>query len=528
MQMMLGGKHGREVALATSGNRVAVRTLSRGPIRKSALSRTARSAMGKTAQALQFDGAHIAFLQSDEMGADDLKAQLKGEDQFEFAGSALTLEGTDETIAYTEKMFVALQPDASDAHAREMLSALGDNWHVVRRLTVARHAYLLAPRASVGRDIFNLSMEFVQRGEVDRCHPEFLRERGFRSVYPQQWHLGKRVIDGRLIEQSAGVDGAWTASRGAGVTIAVIDDGVDTGHPEFSTPGKIVSEFDFTERVADARPKTAGDRHGTACAGVACAAGISGATGVAPDAALMPIRLRSGLGGIDESDAIMWAVEKGADVISCSWGPVDGKWFDPNDPRHDFEAPISDNTALALDAALTTGRQGRGCVVCWAAGNGNESVDLDGWASYPGVTAVSACDDRGVRSVYSDFGKAIDIAFPSNTFAFGGTPEPLTPGIWTTDRRGAKGYNQQTGPGGNFTESFGGTSSACPGAAGAAALVLAVDPMMRGDEVVQALQETAVRIDEPGGGYDATGHSDLYGAGRVNAEAAVYSRLQLL
>lgn len=528
MHMMLGGESGRELALATSGNRVAVRTVSRGPIIKRALGKSARSAMSKAAEALAFDGAHIAFLHSDEIGADDLKAQLKQEDQFEFAGSALTIEGTGETIAYTEKMFVALHADASDEAARQMLAAMGESWHVARRLTMARHAYLLAPRKPVGRDIFDLSMEIVRRGEVDRCHPEFLRERGFRSVYPQQWHLGKRVIDGRLIDQGAGVDGAWTASRGAGVTIAVIDDGVDTGHPEFSTPGKIVSEFDFTERVADARPKRAGDRHGTACAGVACAAGISGATGVAPDAALMPIRLRSGLGGIDESDAIMWAVEKGADVISCSWGPVDGKWFDPNDPRHDFEAPISDNTALALDAALTTGRQGRGCVVCWAAGNGNESVDLDGWASYPGVTAVAACDDRGVRSVYSDFGAAIDIAFPSNTFAFGGAPEPLTPGIWTTDRSGANGYNRQSGPSGNFTESFGGTSSACPGAAGAAALVLAVDPMMRADEVVQALQETAVKIDAAGGDYDAGGHSDQYGAGRVNAEAAVYSRLQLV
>ncbi|MDA7430028.1 S8 family serine peptidase [Primorskyibacter aestuariivivens] len=528
MRMMLGGERGREISVGTSESRIAVRTVSRGPILKSALSKNARSMMGKAAQALQFDGAHIAFLQSDEFGAEEMKAQLKDEDQFEFAGSALKLEGTNETIAYTEKMFVALQPDASDAHAREMLSALGDNWHVARRLTVARHAYLLAPRKTVGKDIFDLSMEIVRRSEVDRCHPEFLRERGFRGVYPQQWHLGKRVIDGRLIEQSAEVDGAWTASRGKGVTIAVIDDGVDTGHPEFATPGKIVSEFDFTERVADARPKNAGDNHGTACAGVACAAGIAGAAGVAPDAALMPIRLRSGLGGIDESDAIMWAVEKGADVISCSWGPVDGKWFDPNDPRHNFEAPISDNTALALEAALHTGRQGRGCVVCWAAGNGNESVDLDGWASFPGVTAVAACDDRGVRSVYSDFGDAIDIAFPSNTFAFGGSPEPLTPGIWTTDRSGSNGYNQQSGPGGNFTESFGGTSSACPGAAGAAALVLAVDPMMRGDEVVQALQETAVKIDAAGGNYDANGHSDQYGAGRVNAEAAVYSRLQLV
>lgn len=85
---------------------------------------------------------------------------------------------------------------------------------------------------------------------------------------------------------------------------------------------------------------------------------------------------------------------------------------------------------------------------------------------------MAACNDTGTKSAYSDFGDAVWCCFPSNH----GEPS-LTTGIWTTDRNAVEGYN----PGdpslgdqeGNYTNSFGGTSSASPGVAGVAALVLA-------------------------------------------------------
>ncbi|MEO1161675.1 MAG: S8 family serine peptidase, partial [Pseudomonadota bacterium] len=399
--------------------------------------------MRKVNPEVVFEGQDISVLRSEEITGDELKKALKAEDQIEFAGTALKIPETGRPVAYTERIFLALQKDAKEDAITGIMRQLGDRWFVARRLAYGQSCFLLQPRKAYGRTIFDQALEILERSEVDRCHPEFLRERDFKSVFPEQWHLGKRLIDGNLIDQSANVDGAWALSRGAGTTIAVIDDGVDTQHPEFSAPGKITAEYDFTQRVPDASPKHPGDNHGTACAGVAYAAGSHGASGVAPDARLMPIRLRSALGSMDESDALMWAVQNGADVISCSWGPRDGNWQDPSDPQHNVFAPISDNSALALEAAMTTGRQGRGCVVCWAAGNGNESVDLDGYASFDGVMAVAACSDRGDRSVYSDTGDAIDCAFPSNNFEFGGSPAPLTSGIWTTDRRSNKGYNRR-------------------------------------------------------------------------------------
>ena len=342
---------------------------------------------------------------------------------------------------------------------------------------------------------------------------------------------GQLMIDGMAINQHAHVDAAHAVTRGAGTTIAVIDDGFDIDHVEFSAAGKIVAPFDALSRSRDPRPRDHHprfpDNHGTACAGVACAAGLDGATGVAPDARLMPIRFAANLGSMAEARAFKWAADNGADVISCSWGPPDGDWDDPDDPRHDVRVPLPDSSRDAMNYAITNGRGGRGCVILFAAGNGNESVSNDGYASHDQTIAVAACNDRGRRSVYSDFGPELWCSFPSNDFGFPptGHPAPLTPGIWTADRSGRAGYNRgRPGAGdteGDYTNSFGGTSSACPGAAGVCALILSVNPELGWQDVREILRKSAERIDPGEGNYDAAGHSRFYGYGRVNAAAAV-------
>jgi subtilisin family serine protease len=281
----------------------------------------------------------------------------------------------------------------------------------------------------------------------------------------------------------------------------------------------VVAPRDATRGTADPRP-AAGERHGTACAGVACADGNFGASGVAPRARLMPIRLRSGLGSMAEADAFDWAARNGADVISCSWGPTDGDFTDPSDPLHHQRVPIPDSTRLAIESAIRNGRGGKGCVILFAAGNGNESVDNDGYASYPKVIAVAACNDRGKKSPYSDFGNAVWCSFPSSNYF-----PSLTPGIWTTDRMGNEGYNmgdsRRGDAAGHYTNSFGGTSSSCPGAAGVAALVLARNRNLTWQQTKDILRQACDRIDTAGGRYNAAGHSAYYGYGRLNARRAV-------
>jgi len=216
----------------------------------------------------------------------------------------------------------------------------------------------------------------------------------------------------------------------------------------------------------------------------------------------------------------VWAAQNGADVISCSWGPADGDWTDPDDPVHNQVVPLPDSTRLAIEFAINQGRNGKGCVILFAAGNGNESVNNDGYASFEKLIAVAACNDREQKSAYSDFGPAVWCCFPSNH----GFPS-LTPGIWTTDRSGGLGYNSGKpdlgDAAGNYTNRFGGTSSACPGAAGVAALILSRNPNLRWDEVRDIIKRSCERIDQVGGNYDVAGHSLLYGYGRVNARKAV-------
>lgn len=448
---------------------------------------------------------------------DEARALLKREPMVWFAGRALVDPVSQAPVLYTENLFIKFADDAQ----RSAIEQVFQQFKLTPRVEVsyARNAFFVTPPEGVGREVFELAERLLELDVVELCHPELIRRARNRVAFDPQWHLKPTVINGQRIEAHAHVEEAWVLSQGEGVIVAIIDDGVDIDHEEFRGAGKIVAPRDVSRKVNDPRPGN-NDDHGTPCAGVAVANGQFGASGVAPKARLMPIRLVSGLGSQHEADAFVWAAQQGADVISCSWGPADGRWWDPSDPLHNAVVPLPDSTRLAIDYAVRQGRNGKGCVICFAAGNGNESVDNDGYASYEKVIAVAACNDRGTRAAYSDYGQAIWCAFPSSH----GMPS-LTPGIWTTDRSGKLGRNpghpMRGDEAGHYTNDFGGTSSAAPGVAGVAALILARNPELRWDEVRAIIKDTCDRIDPEGGQYDANGHSPYYGYGRVNARRAV-------
>jgi subtilisin family serine protease len=452
------------------------------------------------------------------------KAALAASPDVRFAGGVL-VDPSGSPVLYTENLFVKFADSTDAEECEETLRKAG--LAIRQRADYAPNAYFVSAPEGIGQAVFEIANGLLEREDVEFSHPELIRPRARKAIAPQQWHLRKTDHFGQIVDAHANVELAHAMTDGEGVTIAVIDDGFDIDHPELGGSGKIVAPRDATLLSSDPRPKHPDDIHGTACAGVACGNGLIGASGVAPKARLVPIRLMSGLGSIREAEAFKWAADNGADVISCSWGPQDGAWFKPEDPLHATKVPIPASTRLAIDYVVENGRGGKGCVVLFAAGNGNESVDNDGYASYHKVIAVAACNDRSRRSVYSDYGAAIWCAFPSNDRGHApyGHPDPLTPGIWTVDRAGTDGYNSgKNGDGdsnGMFTGSFGGTSSACPGAAGVAALVLAANPDLRWHEVKEILKRACDRIDPQGGQYDAGGHSRLYGHGRLNAATAV-------
>jgi len=521
-----GGKRGRRMSAKLSSNLMVVRTANRRRLIDNSLSEDSRRALADTVPLFRIPEIGVEVWQvatQRRAGAarDAARGALKQEPGIRFAGRGLMTPGG-EPIIYTENLFVQFHPDLSAKACKRLIKAHGMD--IKRPLDYAYNAYFLGMPEGSGQQVFDTAKQLLDLDEVTLCHPELVRQLSKKGAFPQQWHLKRARIDGSTVDQHAHVEAAWAMSRGDGATIAIIDDGVDMSHVEFTGAGKIVAPRDTSSGDDDPTPRS-GDSHGTACAGVAAGAGNTGASGVAPHARLMPIRFVSSLGSQAEADAFVWAADHGADVISCSWGPTDGKWWDDTDPQHDVLVALPDSSRLAIDYAANQGRNGKGCVITWAAGNGNEPVENDGYASYDKVIAVAACNDRGTRSVYSDTGENLWCAFPSNNFSRPGLPDPLTPGIWTTDVSGPSGYNpgdpDRGDAAGDFTNSFGGTSSACPGAAGVAALVIARNPELNWQQVREILKNCCDQIDPQNANYGADGHSPLYGYGRLNAKRAV-------
>ena len=520
-----GGRDGHELRLEDHEDLIVIRTHRRGARHdQSPLSGRSLAAQAKLRPLFGFPAAGVGVYRAPEGEAQALVEVIHSDPEVKFAGRGLRDE-FGAPIVYTENLFVKFVDDTAPDVCEQLLAE--QKLEVKRVLEYASNAYFAGAPEGTGREVFPIAAALLEHEQVELCHPELVRERSLNGAFAQQWHLQAAQIGGAKVAQDANVVAAWELSEGAGVIVAVIDDGVDIDHEEFASSDKIVAPRSVSvPRGDDPRPSD-GDNHGTAVSGVACADGLHGASGVAPKAQLMPIRNSSGLGSQDEADAIAWAADNGAAVINCSWGPNDGDWWDDADPSHKAVAPLPDSSRLAIDHAVHKGRDGLGCVITWAAGNGNESVDNDGYASYDKVVAVAASNDVGTRAVYSDFGTAIWCAFPSNNFRSedGAGDKVMTPGIWTTDRSGNEGYNAGDASlgdaKGNYWNSFGGTSSAAPGVAGVAALIIAANPRLRSDEVKDILKRCCDRIDDEPGEYDADGHSPQYGFGRVNARRAV-------
>ncbi len=528
-----GGKEGTAFQLVEAKDLVVVRTKESTSIEDLEMSTQARDLVPGMLPVAAFPEANVTVYKCVPTGERSATAMrnavrktLSQEDNIRFAGRVLKDPTTGEIVVYTENLYLQFKADLKKKDCEAILKKYG--LELKEDLGITPNSYFVEAPDGTGLKVFELAQELLDLPEVEACHPELVRERKYKFVHPMQWHLKETMINGMVINQHANVEAAWAFSKGENVTIAVLDDGFDIDHEEFS--GKVAAPRDTVINSDNPRPKSASERHGTPCAGVACASGKNKAWGVAPAAKLLPIRLGS-IGSISEAKAFKWAADNGADVISCSWGPMDGAWWNPNDPLHFSQSRLPDSARAAIDYAVEKGRNGKGCIITWAAGNGNEDVKFDEYASYPKVIAVAACNDFGKRSVYSDFGEAVWCCFPSNDFYMPqmNHPRPQTPGIWTTDRGGRFGYNSgginaENLVGdldGNYTATFGGTSSACPGVAGVAALMLEVNPELTWQQVREIIKNSCDRIDEEMGNYNASGHSPFYGYGRLNALKAV-------
>ena len=327
-------------------------------------------------------------------------------------------------------------------------------------------------------------------------------------LFARQWPLDNHGQGGGTVDADVDAPEAWAITLGSPtILIAVLDDAVQLDHPDLA-PNIAHAGRDF--RAARPRetaaPREATDRHGTAVAGVAAARGDDGigVTGVCPRCSLLPI----GVDGVDNAasaataEAVRYAVEQGADIINLSWGYARAAQATPADAA----------LRAALDAAATHGRGGRGTLIVVGATNGSvdncagATLDLAGLDS---VLGVGVSDHRDLIGG-AGYGPCIDLVAPAK-------PESRTTlGVLTTDRTGIDGHT-----GGDYHETFGGTSAAAPLVAGIAGLLLSLNPELTRAELEQLLEQTADKIDAANAAYDARGFSSRAGFGRVNAARAL-------
>jgi subtilisin family serine protease len=452
------------------------------------------------------------------------------------------------TVYYlTDKITVKFRPESTIEQQELLLEKY--RLQVLKEYEHLPHTCLLRITSSSGENPLKIANRLREEAIVSWAEPNLLNR--FTTAYlPQdpnfinQWHLAAKKGPQLLAEASVNAPAAWDITRGKReITVALIDDGFDLDHPDLCGEGKIIAPQDYVD--GDERPFPEVyhyDYHGTPCAGVAIAEeNGEGVVGVAPGCSFMPVRFP-----LEAEDdlliEIFMTTGRKAHVISCSWGPP----------------PVYSPLPLALqetftELALHGGPNGKGVVICFAAGNFNAPLNspgisggfvwldygtgekkktmgriLNGFAAHPQVVAVAASTSLNQHAAYSNWGPEVSVAAPSNNF------NPLDPeqympgrGIWTIDNeKYGYGFTENS----VYTDNFGGTSSATPLVAGIAGLILSVNPELTAAEVKQILENSADKIEDSQedsifevnrGRYDPTGRCDWFGYGKVNAAKAL-------
>ena len=337
------------------------------------------------------------------------------------------------------------------------------------------------------------------------------------TLINQQWHLKFNNQSGAVAGTDLNIETAWaypTAGaglRGRGVRIGIVDDGVQTSHPDFAGNIDTANDYDWNDSSPNDPSPGLGDDHGTACAGDAAARGNNnlGVSGSAPEATIVGLRLIANTTTDQQEADAMNYLPQLIQIKSNSWGPSDTGTI--------LEAP-GPLTRAAFKNAAETGRGGKGTIFMWAGGNGldaNDNSNYDGYANSIHTIAVGAFDSQSRQAWYSEPGANLVIVSPSS-----GSSPAL--GKTTTDRTGANGYVA-----GDYESDFGGTSSATPTSAGVVALMLEANPNLGWRDVLDILMSSAKKVN-PGDTDWKTpvapaniNHNHKFGAGLVDATAAV-------
>lgn len=298
----------------------------------------------------------------------------------------------------------------------------------------------------------------IKFAELDRVVSDSLASND--PLLGSQWHLNK-----------IGANVAWDTAQGSGVTIAVVDSGVDSRHPDLVD--RLVPGYNFvdgntnTEDVKD---------HGTKVAGTAAAAlnnGV-GVASVAGQVKIMPVRVSNSAGSATLSavaSGITYAADRGARIANVSFGSV-----------------ASSSSVLSAANYMKS----KGGLVFVSAGNSN--VD-PGYANTSSIIIVAATNSSDLKASFSNFGDHVHLSAPGEA-------------VYTTTW-------------GQAYASVSGTSFSAPVAAGVAALVMSANPGLSNSQVESILFSTAKDL-------GTAGRDNYFGFGRVDAAAAVGAALAVV
>ena len=334
-----------------------------------------------------------------------------------------------------------------------------------------------------------------------------------------QWHL-TGTHEG---QPTVHIDALGLDVSGHGVTVALIDDGLDIDHEDLRE-----GVLDFNRSYLPRGLAFDDAPHGTAVAGIIAArqGNGRGGRGVAPGAAIVAYNVLRAPAMANFADALLRDAHR-VDIYNNSWGDFSG-WGVP--------LPLQPGIEAALREGTRAGRGGKGAIYVFSAGNGAQAgfgglladnVNWSGLVNNPWTIAVCAVDHQGRRAPYSERGATLWVCAPSNG-AGQGTGDGA--GIVTTDLSGERGYNdgraqERDLTDSNYTRRFGGTSAAAPMVAGVAALMLEANPALGWRDVKAILALTARRIDEGDADWTRNGAglwvNHAYGFGLVQARAAV-------
>ncbi|KAK7481736.1 hypothetical protein BaRGS_00026984 [Batillaria attramentaria] len=346
-----------------------------------------------------------------------------------------------------------------------------------------------------------------QHSDVAWFSMETVHQRQKRAVtfndpaFNHQWHL----VNHQEFGMDINVTGVWESGiTGKGVTVAVVDDGLEWDNPDLHSNYNVEGSWDLNDNDPDPMPNAAkvSNHHGTRCAGEIAAVANNGVcgVGVAYGAKVSGIRLLDGpMTDSLEAEAFNKKLDINA-IYSCSWGPDDdGKTVDG---PHLL-------AAKAMKYGVDYGRHGYGSIFVVASGNGGSQQDncnYDGYANSIYTVTIGAVDESGAMPYYAEeCASMLGVTFSSGIAS--------KRDIVTTDWRHKGG----TG----CTDKHTGTSAAAPLAAGMIGLMLAARPCLTWRDVQYIIIMTAVKVDVDLAHWQINGagleHSHKHGFGLIKA-----------